>query len=141
MKNKKIMMVKNKGHISEHFEGVNSSLYRAFVNTTKPDWKEEFDKHFSDGDFKRMWGWTLRDKIKSFIQTEIDRAVEEVLEKVDKEVIGGDEKFTIVGHKYGTETGEIEKMIGDGEEDWKIPRNELRQEQRQILLKFKKGEK
>ena len=48
-----------------------------------------------------------------------------------------DEKLTVVAHKYGTETGEIEATIGDGEEDWKIPRNELRAELRQQIKEMK----
>ena len=50
-----------------------------------------------------------------------------------------DERLTVVAHKYGTETGEIESTVGDGEEEWKIPRNDLRAELRAKVKEMKGG--
>lgn len=46
------------------------------------------------------------------------------------EVIGEDETPTVVATRYGTDDDSMIQTIGDGEAEWKAPRNELRAEQR-----------
>lgn len=94
-------------------------------------WEKEFDE-IGFGNQCRIVG-ARRVELKDFIRSLLSRQREELLDQVEREVIGEDEKLTIIGHKYGTDTGEIEKVVGDGEEEWKAPRNELRTEQRQKL--------
>ena len=67
------------------------------------------------------------------------KTAERTLKEIEDKIIGKDEKLTVVSHKYGTETGEIKATIGDGEEEWKVPRNELRKEQRERINAIKEG--
>ena len=55
-------------------------------------------------------------------------------------VIGENEEYTIVSHEYNTDNGAVKQTIGDGEQEWKDPRNELRAEQRTTLKVVLYGE-
>lgn len=84
-----------------------------------------------------------RDDMRKLITIELNNAFKageaQALDWVEKEVIGDDEVMTVVTTKYGTDTGEMVQTIGDGELEWKEPRNELRANQRQ-LIKQKKND-
>lgn len=94
-----------------------------------------------------VWGSAAFDVEKGDARYKINKLIDRVikqsnialLERIEKEIIEQNEKLTIVGHRYGTETGEIKKYIGDGEEEWKVPRNELRASQRLKLDEIRKS--
>ena len=97
-------------------------------------WVEEFDKLW-DERFGYQGHVISRIMFRDLIKQLLTQTRQETLEWVLEEVVGEDERFTVVAHRYGTSKGGMKKTIGDGEKEWKVPRNELREEQRQTIKK------
>ena len=73
--------------------------------------------------------WEKGDSSASKVEFMCNKAADDI-KQLFLELVGEDEKYTIVSTRYGTDDGSIVETIGDGEEEWKDPRNELRQELR-----------
>lgn len=105
--------------------------------TLTPTLKESFIKYYKQSKTfsdlapteEHLWQWIE------------DNVIPQTKSQIAEQILGmecmQEEKLTIVGHKYGTDTGEIEKMVGDGEEEWKAPRNQLRLQIKDSILKIK----
>jgi hypothetical protein len=98
------------------------------------EWRERFDRKIH-----REYLEYSYEAYVSLVKDFISQEFLNLIEWVDKKLIGKDEEITIVSYKYETDTDEIKKTVGDDEERWKMPRNELRQEQRQLLDKKRRS--